>query len=205
MNGRTCKTWLALSVLALAGCGGDPVAAPTPVAVASPPTTCVFNITFNGDGTLNLNGCANNTITNPSPSPSPGQAGSGTTDVKGLGQFLYGYDKAGASCTPPAEGKKVLPSGAFDVPVACIADITATPFTDKDLDLDGKIDYAKDTSRKLTWKITGPAVLLPGINGEPLFNQRVLPTGTGIVTVTATYEDSAGGRWTAERNYSVNG
>ena len=83
--------WVFAALLMLPGCGTE--AAPPPVVVASPVPTCVVTVTVNGNGDTTVNGCGDVTIVQPSPSPTPG--GNGTSDVKGWGQFFYGWAQKG--------------------------------------------------------------------------------------------------------------
>jgi hypothetical protein len=152
-------------------------------------------------------------VSSPSPSPSPTASPSGgqkTTDVSGFGQFFYGIHQNPVSvgvCPPGlTEAIKHVDSFAdFTVPAGCDAAITATIFSDKDANGDGKPDGALDPSRDLKWKISGPGRLDPGLDGETLFNQVLVPLGTGVATVTSTFIDSAGGLHEATKTYSLHG
>lgn len=215
MRGRSgiwgYKAWLALVVVAwsigallvLAGC--SKAVAPTPIVVASPIPTCVVTITVNGNGDTTVNGCGNVTIVTPSPSPGPG--GSGVSDVKGWGQFFYGWAQSGTSVCPTYnEANKHADGGAdFTLPAGCEGAITCTPFSDKDVDpADGKPDGAKDPSRNVTWSSAGPVSLTPP-QDEPVFNRRVKASGSGIATIKCDFVDSAGVFWTKTTTYSVHG
>jgi hypothetical protein len=153
------------------------------------------------------------TVEKPSPTPAPSGApspGAKTTDVVGFGQFFYGIHQNPVSvgvCPPGlTEAIKHVDTFAdFTVPAGCDAAITATIFSDKDANGDGKPDGALDPSRDLKWKISGPGRLDPGLDGEALFNQVLVPLGTGVATVTATYTDSAGGLHEAIKTYSLHG
>jgi hypothetical protein len=156
-------------------------------------------------------GPSNVGLPSPSPSPAPSASPSSkTTDVKGFGQFFYGiHQRSGTTAVCPAalteEIKHADPGSDFTVPAGCDAALTATPFTDKDLDGDGKPDGALDPSRNLKWSITGPARLDAGLGGEPLFNQVLVPLGTGVATVKVELVDSAGGLHEATKTYSLHG
>jgi hypothetical protein len=166
---------------------------------------------------IDSNSCASATVTMPnptpsaSPSPSPSASpGSKTTDVSGFGQFFYGIQQNSASVGKcPAELNEAIKHADsfadFTVPAGCTAALTATIFSDKDANGDGKPDGALDPSRNLVWQISGPGRLDPGLGGEPLFNQLLVPLGTGVATVKATFIDSAGGLHEATKTYSLHG
>jgi hypothetical protein len=193
---------VATAVVAATLVGCTKVADPTPI--PSPGTSIVCNAT-NG-GTIENCGTGNGNVTNPAPSPSP-SGGAKVSDVKGWGQFFYGWAQSGTSVCPIFnEANKHADGGAdFTLPAGCEGAITCTPFSDKDVDpADGKPDGAKDPSRNVTWSSAGPVSLTPP-QDEPVFNRRVKASGSGIATIKCDFVDSAGVFWSKTATYSVHG
>lgn len=191
-----------VAVLALAALASCSPAAPTPP--PAPPTNTI-NCTATDGGSIQNCGTGNGNVTNPAPSPSP-SGGAKVSDVKGWGQFFYGWVQSGTSVCPTFnEANKHADGGAdFTLPAGCEGAITCSPFSDKDENGDGKPDNAKDPSRQVTWSTAGPVSL--AAKGEELtFNRFVTASGSGIATIKCDFVDSAGTFWTKTATYSVHG
>lgn len=191
---RGVPAMLVLALVAIISCSP---AAPTPVASTPPPPACTINITNNGDGGLNVNGCGNVTNTAPSPQPSTGPAGD--NEVASFAIFCYGFGTPEGQ-PEPNHNTCALPPGYPNIAV------TASPKNSKGVDIGAPGDITDPKVIDWTMTVSPPGGATLNVQASNRFNATVAPASPRVdatFILTATYTDAKGGKHEATKAGSI--